>query len=63
MKYIVVGGKPFTGYTGTLTYTGLKIVGKTDDAEEASSMCKDNWDECGGLFLVIDTETGEASAW
>lgn len=59
-KYIVVGGSPFRGYTGTLTYTGLKVVGRCDTLKAAERLVKEKYDEVGGLILVIDAETGEA---
>lgn len=58
-KYLVVGGLPFRGYTNTLTYTGLKIVGGANTKKELEKLVKDKFDEHGGLLLSIDTETGK----
>lgn len=60
-KYLVVGGDPFRGYTGTLTYTGMGIVGQTSNEKEVDKMVSDNYDECGGLISVFsyDEKTGK----
>jgi len=60
-KFLVVGGKPFTGYTGTTTYTGLSVVGTTNTLKQAKKLFQKKWDECGGLLLIIDMTTGEAA--
>lgn len=53
-RFIVVGGNPFTGYTGTTTYTSLKIIGYVDSKEELKKLVEDSYEECGGLMHVID---------
>ncbi len=58
-KYIVIGGNPFRGYTGTLTYTGLRVVGVFDDKEAVKKAVEENYDACGGLMIAVDVETGE----
>lgn len=60
-KYIVVGGIPFRGYTGTLSFTGLKVVGGSSSTEEIARIVHDHYDECGGLLLILDAETGLAA--
>jgi len=60
MKYFIIGGNPFTMYTGTTAITGLYVVGKTDTLEEAKKMFQEKWDECGGVLLIIDAATGTA---
>lgn len=57
-KYIVVGGKPFRGYTNTLSFTSLNIVGSSSSVEEIKKIVHDNYDSCGGLLIIVDTETG-----
>jgi hypothetical protein len=57
-KYIVVGGNPFTGYTGTTSFTGLNVVGHADSKAELEELVAKNYDACGGLMLVIDWKTG-----
>lgn len=58
-KYLIVGGTPFSGYTGTVTYTSLRVVGKANTVQEVETIVENQYDNCGGLFLVIDSETGE----
>ena len=58
-KYITVGGVPFRGYTGTLTFTGLRVIGRSQTLEQVKELVKDQYDEIGGLHLVIDAETGK----
>lgn len=58
-RYILVGGNPLRCYTGTTTYTGLRIVGRANTAKQAAALTKKLYDECGGLFLWIDSQTGE----
>jgi hypothetical protein len=57
-KYIVVGGSPFTSYTGTTSFTGLSVVGHADSKEELDRLIKEHYESCGGLLLVIDWKTG-----
>jgi len=53
MKYTIVGGNPFCGYTGTITFTSLRVVGSADSYEEASQLVRDNWECCSGLIMVL----------
>ncbi len=57
-KYIVVGGNPFRGYTGTLSFTSLNVIGSSSSVEEIKNIVNENFDACGGLFH-LDTETGQ----
>ena len=57
--YIVVGGNPFRGYTNTLTFTSLKVVGKASSQEELKKLVEDNYEACAGLMIVIDSSTGK----
>ncbi len=57
-KYCVVGGNPFRCYTGTTSFTGLRVVGTTSSIKTAQKMYNLCYEECGGLLLVIDMETG-----
>ena len=56
-KYLLVGGTPFTGYSGTTSFTSLKVVGISDSKDDMKQMYSDNYEECGGLLIIIDTET------
>lgn len=58
-RYIVVGGIPFRSYTGTGTYTGLKVVGSSNNKRAIKKLVKDSYDACGGLLTIIDTTTGK----
>jgi len=51
--FIIIGGNPFTCYTGTTTFTGLQVVAKTESFEEMKQIVKDCFDEVGGLILVL----------
>lgn len=53
-RYLLVGGK----YWGKGQTTGLKVVGHADTYEEAKTLTDANYDNCGGVLLWIDTETG-----
>jgi hypothetical protein len=58
-KYIVIGGNPFRGYTGTLSFTSLSVIGSSSSVEEIKKIVHDNFDTCGGLLIIVDTETGQ----
>lgn len=60
-KYITVGGIPYRGYTGTVTFTGLRVIGRSQTIEEVKKLVADQYDEIGGLHLVIDAETGKVA--
>lgn len=57
-RYVVVGGHPFRMYTGTTTFTGLKLVGKTDSKEEAVELFNTHYEDCGGLLMIVDLDEG-----
>ena len=59
MRYLVIGGIPFTGYTGTETYTDLTIRGGAPTVEAAQTIFDAFYDESGGLLIIVDTATGE----
>lgn len=59
MKYIIVGGKPFRNHNSTVIFTGLNVVGKAQTKEEVNQIVNLHFDDCGGLMMVIDAETGE----
>ncbi len=59
-RYLIIGGNPFQGYTGTTTFTGLRIVAVTDDRGNINRLFRKHYEECSGLLLVIDTETSRA---
>lgn len=60
-KYMVIGGNPITVYTGTTTFTGIRVVGANLSAEQANELAKDKYDECSGLLLVVNQNTGESN--
>ena len=60
-KYCVVGGCPFRSYTGTMSFTGLQVVGTCDTDEELRRVIDDAYQDCGGLVMVIDLEIGKES--
>jgi hypothetical protein len=62
MKYVIVGGVPYVGYTNTTTFASLKIVGKGNTIEEVKEIVDNHFDECGGLLIIIDMETGEEAS-
>lgn len=55
-RFILIGGVPFRGYTGTLTYTELKEVGRVNTKKQLKDLMDKNNDACGGLFHVVDLE-------
>jgi hypothetical protein len=59
MKYSVIGGNPFVGYTGTMSFTALRVVGQADTQEQVEALIKEHYEPCGGLLLVIDLATGK----
>lgn len=52
--YTIIGGNPFTMYTGTTTFTGLRVVANTESFDEMEDIVREKYDECGGLILVLD---------
>ncbi len=60
MKYLIIGGSGYhRSYTGTGVYTSLKIIGRTDQKDQIHHIVDEFYGDCGGLMIVIDTETGE----
>ncbi len=53
-KFLVIGGKPFVGYTRTTTYTDIRILGFFALLDEAEDCVRANYDDCGGLISIID---------
>jgi hypothetical protein len=58
-RYLVVGGNPIKSYTGTVTFSGLSVVGWLNTLEQAREIVTSHYDACAGLLIVIDTDTGE----
>ena len=58
-RYLVIGGRPFRGYTQTLTYTSLKVVGRTNDLLMVRGIVEQQYEKCGGLLIALDTHTGK----
>lgn len=53
MKYVLVGGNPFRH-----SFTGLRVVASSNDKMEIRKMWDQHYDDCGGLMIIVDTETG-----
>lgn len=53
-RYVLIGGNR------TETFTSLAVVGHADSKDEAAKLISDKYEECGGLLIWIDTQTGEA---
>lgn len=53
-RYIVVGGNPFRN-----SFTGLRIVSSSDSLAEVKETIKLHYDNCGGLLMVVDCQTGQ----
>lgn len=59
MKYLIIGGAGYhRTYTGTGVCTGLRIIGHTDSKNQIKHIVDEFYGNCGGLMIVIDTETG-----
>ena len=56
-KYLLIGGEPFIEYTGTTTFTYLKVIGTANSKQTMKKMYSDNYYECGGLMIIINTKT------
>lgn len=60
MPYVIIAGYPFKNHTGTTTYTFLYIAGKAETLEEAKKLANKEYDQCGGLLLILDLESGKS---
>lgn len=60
-RFVVVGGNPFTGYNGAQMFTGLKVVARASSKELAQDIVRENYEQCGGLLLIIDCENETSS--
>jgi len=58
-RYILVGGQPFTGYTGSTQCTGLSIRRRSDDLDKIRKLWTECYEESGGLMIIIDCRTGD----
>lgn len=58
-RYILVGSS-YMGrdIRGSRMDMGLQVVGSADTYEEAKALTTLKYDQCGGLLLWIDTQTG-----
>ncbi len=52
-KYLIVGGNPFLVYT-----KGLRVIGRVHTEDEVRKLVAEHYDECAGLMLIIDLDTG-----
>ncbi len=57
-RYVLIGGRPFSVYTGTTTFTNLLIKATANNEIEMKSKTEEFYEECSGLMLWIDLETG-----
>lgn len=57
--YVLIGGNPYRGYTGTMTYTDLGVITKVKTKKEAAEAYRKYYDDCGGLLRIFDSETLE----
>lgn len=57
-RYLVIGGLPYKSYTGTGTFTGLRVIAYVDDLELAKEQVRQNYEDCSGLIICVDVETG-----
>jgi hypothetical protein len=55
-KYVVIGANYFRGYNGAGQVSALRVIGKGNDPEEIKKIVNDNYDDCGGVILVLDLE-------
>lgn len=66
-RYTVVGALTGHSYTGTMETSSLRLIGYYDDIDEVRRVLAEQWDDNGGLMLVLDNENeseegaGEAS--
>lgn len=64
MRYILVGGNPFTPARGGTTFTALHVVGSHNDLTYMRDIIwNQNYDKCGGLMVIIDCQTGKEAKW
>ncbi len=61
IKYSIVGGNPFRCPNGATTFTGISVVGLASSIKDAEEIIRQKYDECGGLLLAIDLDTGKVS--
>jgi hypothetical protein len=59
MTYMVIGGHPHTSYTGTRTFTGLRIYAKNVSKDDLKAVVDRAYGECAGLVLVVDKDGNE----
>jgi len=58
--YTLVGGNPFHDYKGTTIFGSLSVVGTFERLHKALQAYQENWENYGGLLIIIDLETGLA---
>lgn len=52
--FTIIGGNPFISFTGNQMFTGLRIVDKVETFQEMEKVVKENFEDCGGLILILD---------
>lgn len=57
-RYSLIAGSTFRMYTGTVTFTGLRVVAHADTADEMKELTHQHYESGSGLLLWIDTTTG-----
>jgi len=58
-RFVIIGGCYFRAYTGTGTYTGLKVIGEADTKEEAESIYNEKYDDGGGLLIILENDINQ----
>ncbi len=53
-RYFVIGGSPFSMYTGTTTFTDLRLLGSFDNICDAETCVNENYEECAGLIQIFE---------
>lgn len=58
-RYFVIGGSPFSMYTGTTTFTDLLLLGTFNNFDDAKRCVNEKYEECAGLIQVFDVKLGQ----
>lgn len=60
-RYVLIGGIPiYPGY-GPMSFAGLSIYDYASTEEEMTRKSKEHYNDCGGIYIWIDRETGLAT--
>jgi hypothetical protein len=58
-RYMVLGGIKFTNRAGTISFSGMKELGKADSLDEVMEIVKNNEWDTAGLMCYIDLIEGK----